>query len=541
MNLIYFIFLLLPPSWDFTGEISGATAIYDIIEANDGSLICGGSASSGPYRLWRSTDNGNNWQGVGPATSYAFRCLLKTSSGILFAGRDDGAIYKSNDNGINWTYITDLGLAVLTLFESSTGRLFAGTQTDNAEIYYSDDGNTWTPVDLPGNLDVYCFAQFGTGRIVCGTNSANVYVSDNNGLSWNIGGTLSGANVCYTLKLYGNNLYAGTNNNNGELYLSTDFANSFINLGDNLAYSSSVYDIFFRGDTMYVGTGYYGEVAKSLDFGQSFDYTRNADGAEYVYEIIEKSGKLYIATGNTYGDIFYSANLVPDYITSDLQGATSVLTLEFYGDSLYAGTNNNSGELYLSTDFANSFTNLGNNMPTANAVYDLLFVNYYMFAGTGSNGDVLMSEDFGNSWINTGDLTGATYAYSLIYKLNSPYQNRLYCGTGNYGDVFRSTEFLGEGEEPPKPVTPDHPKILEFFAPPTFFKDEIPIRFSHPSNKPLKIELYNTTGEKVYENLFPFTHSFILKDKHLEKLGKGVFFLRVYFENKIKTFRLIKK
>ena len=543
MNLIYLILLLSPPSWEFTGEIQYATNIYSIIEAQDGSLIAGGSASSGSYRLWRSSDEGNTWIGVGPSTTYSFRCLLKTSSGVLYAGRDDGWIYRSNDNGQTWTSIIDLGLSVLYLFQSSSGRIFAGTATDNQEIAYSDDGNSWHYFDLPGNLDVNCFAQFSSGRIVCGTNSAQVYYSDDNGQNWSQGGTLQGATACYTLAIYNNELYAGTNNASGEIYKSNDFAQSFTNLGDKLTYASAVYDIFFRSDTMYVGTGNYGEVAKSFDFGQNFDYTRNADGATYVYKILEKSGKLYIATGG-YGDIFRSNNnLVPDYNVATLSGANNVLTLEFYNNDLYAGTDNASGEIYKSTDFAQSFVNLGNNMPTANAVYDLLFVDQYLFAGTSPNGDVLMSEDFGNYWINTGDLQGATYVYKLLYKLYQPYQYRIYAGTGQLGDVFRSTEFLGEGEfTSPKPIDSIDKEDFKMFPISTFFNDKIEISFSSLLKKPLKIELFNALGEKVYEISRPYTYSLKIYDEKIKKLGKGVYFLKIYIKEKeFKRLKLVKK
>ncbi len=181
-------------------------------------------------------------------------------------------------------------------------------------------------------------------------------------------------------------------------------------------------------------------------------------------------------------------------------------------------------------------------MPTANAVYDLLFVSNYLFAATNPFGDVLMSQNFGNSWTNTGDLTGATYAYSLIYKLNSPYQYHLFCGTGNNGDVFRSTQFLGEEESYPGKPTDKYIKNMEFITPPTFFKENIPIKFTSFSKDPLKIELYNSIGMKVYNLSLPSTCSFTLGDEAIKKLKDGIYYLKVYYgKNKTKTVRLIKK
>jgi len=449
LNLFFLLFLALPPSWELTGEIPEATSIYSIIEAQDGSLIAGGNASSGLYRLWRSTDNADTWTGVEPITAQSFRCLLRISTDTLFAGRSDGALYSSADNGVNWSFVIDFDRSVRALFETSGNVLLAGTETDTAEIFRStDEGITWTDINLPGNLDVYCFSELSTGRLVAGINSSTVYISDDNGVSWSTGGTLSGASNCYSLAVYGDSVFAGTDNSTGEVYLSDDFAVSFTNLGNNLTYASVVYDILFKVDTMYIGTGTtYGEIARSTDFGVSFDYTRNLDGASHVYKVTESSGGiLYAATGISYGDVFRSADLTFPGDSAILTGAGTVEAIAFYGDSVYAGTNNATGEVYLSINFGSSFANLGNNMPTANVVYDFLFFinasDTVLFAATGPQGDVLMSEDFANSWINTGDLAGATNAYSLMEKNLNPFTNYLFCGTANNGDIFRTTEVL---------------------------------------------------------------------------------------------------
>ncbi len=74
-----------------------------------------------------------------------------------------------------------------------------------------------------------------------------------------------------------------------------------------------------------------------------------------------------------------------------------------------------------------------------------------------------------------------------------------------------------------------------------FFDKKIVLRFNKFSLNPLKISLYNSQGENIFEKSCPFTSYFlIISDEKLQKLGKGVYFLKVYsVERNIETFKLI--
>jgi hypothetical protein len=66
----------------------------------------------------------------------------------------------------------------------------------------------------------------------------------------------------------------------------------------------------------------------------------------------------------------------------------------------------------------------------------------------------------------------------------------------------------------------------KFFYIPSVFTDNIPIRFSEPCQRPLKIILYNIYGGSVFEKEYPCTPSSLtLKDEKITRLSSGVYFI----------------
>lgn len=70
-------------------------------------------------------------------------------------------------------------------------------------------------------------------------------------------------------------------------------------------------------------------------------------------------------------------------------------------------------------------------------------------------------------------------------------------------------------------------KELPFFVLP-FFKDRIILKLSEFLKEPVKIVLYNISGQKVFEGVYPGDYSITISDKRIQKLGSGVYFLSVY-------------
>jgi photosystem II stability/assembly factor-like uncharacterized protein len=117
--------------------------ISDLIVASDDS---GGSmiyAATGRDGIFRSTDNGINWDAVnsGLSSSPDIRAL-GVNGHNLFAGASAAVIHSTN-NGGNWTMV-DSNRIVLA-FLSNGSYLYAGTE--HGVILSTDDGTNWNAVN----------------------------------------------------------------------------------------------------------------------------------------------------------------------------------------------------------------------------------------------------------------------------------------------------------------------------------------------------------------------------------------------------------
>jgi len=65
------------------------------------------------------------------------------------------------------------------------------------------------------------------------------------------------------------------------------------------------------------------------------------------------------------------------------------------------------------------------------------------------------------------------------------------------------------------------PEILPL---PTFFRDEINLKFKKFSTSPIIIYLYNISRNLIYKKAFPTAISIYIKDENLKKLKRGIYF-----------------
>ncbi|MDP4219686.1 MAG: T9SS type A sorting domain-containing protein [Bacteroidota bacterium] len=145
--------------------------------------------------IYRSSDHGASWQKETslpglykdkPST------LTVTPSGVVFAGGDNGVIYRSDKPGVWSIKVSGLTSSPITMLGANkTSDVFAA----NADGLFrtTNNGASWEQLSgAPGG--VVAFAADSSGNIYVVTEASAVHLSTNNGDSWNPTG-LSGASA----------------------------------------------------------------------------------------------------------------------------------------------------------------------------------------------------------------------------------------------------------------------------------------------------------------------------------------------------------
>ncbi|MFC2130078.1 T9SS type A sorting domain-containing protein [Bacteroidota bacterium] len=140
--------------------------------------------------VYYSEDNGISWKSAYTNLENRRVTSLKISGDNILAGTYQYGIYVSTDKGVTWnnssTSFTKLSVRDFIINEN---KIFAGTYNSNEEdwkgVFLSTDwGITWNQVNngLPEN-GINCLASYGD-NIFAGTDNEGVYLSKNNGELW---------------------------------------------------------------------------------------------------------------------------------------------------------------------------------------------------------------------------------------------------------------------------------------------------------------------------------------------------------------------
>jgi photosystem II stability/assembly factor-like uncharacterized protein len=203
------------PFWN-PGEGPYGGTILDFAFNSQGHIY-----GAGFFGLYRSVDNGQNWEPVGAqflSNFFQLNAVAIDQMDNIFVGTFAGII-KSTDNGLTWAPANNglTNLNINTIEVNSSGVLFAGTFSNAARS--TDGGANWTIITngLQQNTSVLDFTIDKTsGEIFTGTTSG-AYSSTNNGDNWvNISSGLPSGTAINSVDLSpegrsgGNYLYAGT-------------------------------------------------------------------------------------------------------------------------------------------------------------------------------------------------------------------------------------------------------------------------------------------------------------------------------------------
>jgi photosystem II stability/assembly factor-like uncharacterized protein len=240
-------------TWLTTAQLPSVTAVRGMALLQNGDILVGTS----PYnfqmrnRIFRSTDKGSSWevtaslQNINPC-----KTIYQTSTGTILTGGwgidSYVIIWRSTDNGVNWDSIdvveeTQCEWSVDAFFEVNADSLYVSgwhpalSVGDGGGFVYlsTDDGETWSECskiirgDSAHNCRVYDMAADQYGRLYVGMQPAFdsvVFRTTNGGVTWQSTGGLDGAYECLCLlNASDGRIYAGTTPN-GDVFSFTPVA-----------------------------------------------------------------------------------------------------------------------------------------------------------------------------------------------------------------------------------------------------------------------------------------------------------------------------
>ncbi|MDP4218959.1 MAG: T9SS type A sorting domain-containing protein [Bacteroidota bacterium] len=261
-----------------TGILNTAVQSFGVI----GSNLLAGAQMLGTYL---STDKGNSWTSVGGFTAYAFAA----SGSNLFAAA--GGVFFSTDSGLSWKSV-------------STG--------------------------LPSSSRVLSLAI--SGSIICaGTQQDSIYMSANNGASWQaIGkpGTYTSA-----LAVHGQDLFAGTTNG---VFVLTDNGTTWMPASSGLPNACNIATFVIRDKDLFVADQYAG-VFHSTNNGSNWTAINVGLTDIHIYGLVGSGSNLF--AGSLYNGVFLStdngANWTPENTGLAIN---NVFALAATGTDLFVGT-----------------------------------------------------------------------------------------------------------------------------------------------------------------------------------------------------------
>lgn len=327
----------LTPFWTTTGELPEAFRIASLARNQTGLIFAAATTSAfneaNTGTIFRSADNGDTWEPTQPIPDawWLDSVLVSNANTLLVGGTaystsspgesEHGIIYRSTNNGDAWSPAIVLlyETVVHTLIQRLNGQLVAGTGPNGVILASDDDGQHWEPLGLPpSTTQIYALWETSSGELYAGGARSDghgvIYHFVND--AWQDVGTLSGIAAVYALTDQDGTLYSGvvTEAGAGQVIRSPDNGATWETL-PGLPTSQAVRALLNLDGTIYAGLdagdGPYTTFVYQLPQGAT---TWQPAGmlfmADAVYSFLRMpDGKVYAASGDTYGVVFCTTSL----------------------------------------------------------------------------------------------------------------------------------------------------------------------------------------------------------------------------------------
>ncbi len=341
----------------FEKEITNIATITAVITNDPDSTNNSSSASILVSNIDEQNNNSNdqnNWQYVnGFSNGEIVYAMIYDESGNIYAGTWGGNIYKSSNGGQTWIKINNnMDAGFIWALNISNGLLFAATEKG----VYKYDGLSWTLTSL-ANIDVHALAS-ENGIIYAGTWGLGVYMSSDNGTTWNeMNNGLNYNLIINSLAIHQNKLYAATFG--GGVFKYDNSTWSKLNIGYDF-----VWTIASNSNSLYAGT--YGDgLYRSIDNGNTWSKVTNLN-TKYIYSIAVNNNTIYVASWTN--GVFESTDNGNSWNSIGMGGlSVSTLIVSKNSDSVFAGTKE--GKIYISKRITGVTSVESDEIPTKYKLY----------------------------------------------------------------------------------------------------------------------------------------------------------------------------
>jgi hypothetical protein len=233
-------------------------------------------------------------------TGVSFWGITKDPQGNIYTGGTSKNIYKSTDNGNNWQLVFDNGLANILYLSCDSNNNVLAAYGSTGVLKSTNGGLNWDLI--PGStfgsntVNAVCFGK--PGYIYVGVTTGGIYRSTDGGATFP-DNALSGVNIVniYVDKYdYNRVLVSASSTSNNGIFLST---NAGTNYSDNLTSGTNSWAFVQKTATEYysVGTSSGYPVLKSTNGGLNWTTVSNLSSAKRG-ACLDLAGNIYV-TGNS--------------------------------------------------------------------------------------------------------------------------------------------------------------------------------------------------------------------------------------------------
>lgn len=401
--------------------------------AKEGNLFAG-TWGNGVYR---STDGGGNWTAVNtglPSTFYGgyvySLAVVPSSTGSgtnLFAGMEEGGVWRSTDDGESWTWVFpggELGQHDYSIFRLGVAgsTIVAGVRQsgpDNGVYRSGDDGVSWTRSNAgfatAADSDIASFTSIqsgGTTYLYAGTDGG-VFLSASGGAGWtrissglpagqisSLGaapGTGSGLNIDLFAGVWGSGVYRSTDNGSTWTAANTGFVFEGTSFGPALYVDAFAASPGPGGTAGNIFAAAYPSVYVSTDHGNQWWDTRWPFAASIAGVLCINGGTLF---GGGIGIWKYPTGIDSSW-TIQTSGTTDTLLAAKAVDNNVVWAAGMKGGVFLTTNGGALWTPAGGGAlgsGTVNAVEALDASNAFVALFSGNSGMIYRTSNGGSSW-----------------------------------------------------------------------------------------------------------------------------------------------